>query len=154
MKKNKKRISRFLVVFLTLSLYLSPTLAVNACESDPIETNTISESIVQPRGVLSGYGHQYTSGRKAGSFDFAVTGSWSAFAGCTVKFEGFPNGTTIKYTLTYVGNNQQKFSRSFTVNSSDNEDNNIAIYNVSTGTYRLTWELSNVQSGTIHCYIY
>lgn len=154
MKKSEKRISRFLAVLLALSFYLSPTLAVNANESNNVEIGTILENEIQPRGVLSGYGQQYTSGRKSGSFDFNVTGSWSAFAGCTVKFDGFPSGTTIKYTLTQVSNNQQKFSRSFTINSSDNEDNNIAIFNVATGTYRLTWELSNIQTGTIHCYVY
>lgn len=154
MRKNKKMSSRFIVLMLVFTLCLSSTLTANATGSKSIETNTVLENEVQPRGVLSGYGYQYTSGKKAGSFDFTVTGSWSAFAGCTVKFEDFPTGTTIKYTLTQVSNNQQKFSRSFTINSSDNEDNNIAIFNVSTGTYRLTWELSNIQTGTIRCYVY
>lgn len=157
MKKNKKRISRFITALLTLTLCLSMSLSVSAAEKDTLtitEVNTASEGQIQPRGSLSGYGSQYTSGNLNGSFSFSVTGSWSPWAGCTVKFDGFPNGTTIDYTLTNVDTGATIFNRSFTTSSNDIDDNNIPMTNVSPGTYRLYWSLSNAKTGTIHCYVY
>lgn len=157
MKKNKKRISRFIIALLTLTLYLSMSLSVNAAEKDTLaitEVNTSSEGQIQPRGSLSGYGSQYTSSKISGQFSFSVTGSWSPWAGCTVKFENFPNGTTIYYTLTNVNTGTSMFSRSFTISSNDLDDNNIPLANVSPGTYCLSWSLSNSNAGTIRCYVY
>lgn len=157
MKRNKKRISRFITALLVLTLCLSMPLSVSAAEKETLtstKVDTTSESQIQPRGSLSGYGSQYTSGNVSGQFNLSVTGSWSPWAGCTVKFEGFPNGTTIYYSLINVNTGSTVFSRSFTTSSSDIDDNNIPMVNVSPGTYRLTWSLSTAKSGTIHCYVY
>ena len=157
MKKNKKRISRFITALLTLTLCLSMSLSVSAAEKGTLnynEVNSTSENQIQPRGSLSGYGSQNTSGRASGQFSFSVTGSWSPWAGCTVKFDGFPNGTTFYYTLTNVDTGATIFSRTFTTTSNDIDDNNIPMVNVSPGTYRLSWSLSTAKSGTIHCYVY
>lgn len=157
MKKNKKIISRFITALLTLTLCLSMSLSVSAAEKDALtitEVNTASEGQIQPRGSLSGYGSQYTSSSVSGEFNFSVTGSWSPWAGCTVKFEGFPNGTTIYYTLTNVDTGTSMFSRSFTTSSNDIDDNNIPMTNVSPGTYRLNWRIPTADSGKIHCYVY
>lgn len=157
MRRNKKTISRFTATLLTLTLCLTMSLSVSAAEKETLnynEVTSISEDQVQPRGSLSGYGSQATSGRIAGQFNFAVNGSWSPWAGCTVKFEGFPSGTTFDYTLTNVDTGTTVFTRTFTTTSNDIDDNNIPMVNVSPGTYRLYWSLSNVHSGTIHCYVY
>lgn len=159
MKKNKKMILRFITAVLSLTLCLSMSLTVSATEDTTAttKTSTTSDSTIQPRGSLSGYGHQYTNGNVSGQFDFTVEGSWSPWAGCTVKFEGFPDGTVVTYRLVEVSSGRWMFGnsdRAFTVKSSDNDDNNIALVNVSPGTYRLVWTIVGTETGTIRCYIY
>lgn len=155
--RNKKTISRFTATLLTLTLCLTMSLSVSAAEKETLnynEVTSISEDQVQPRGSLSGYGSQATSGLIAGQFTFAVNGSWSPWAGCTVKFEGFPSGTGFSYVLTNVDTGTTMFSRSFTTTNYDIDDNNIPMVNVAPGNYRLTWTIASPKSGTIHCYVY
>lgn len=161
MKKNKKLISRLITAVLTLTLCLSMSLSVSAAEKavpTAIEKNVASEGAIHPRGVLSGYGSQYTNGNLQGSFDFEVTGSGSPWAGCTVRFTGFPTGAILNYSLVEVSTGRVFFSHTFTIKDSvqaDEGDHNIPLLNVSTGTYRLKWSnVDHTDNGTIHCHIY
>ena len=160
----KKTILRFITTLLAITLCLSIPLSASAAEKDmatDIETvvtpDESTEEPVRPYGSLSGYGQQYTNGNISGSFEFNVTGSWSPWAGCTVKFDDFPAGSVINFRLVEVSSGRWMFGnsdRSFTVTSSDNEDNNIPLLNVSPGTYRLMWTIVGTERGTVRCYIY
>lgn len=161
MKKNKKRISRFITALLTLTLCLSMSLTVSAAEKEKTistEIQLASEGTIQPRGSLSGYGSQYTNSNPQGSFEFEVNGSWSPWAGCTVRFTGFPVNSVLNYSLIEVDTGRVFFSHTFTITSdaqADKGDHNIPMLNVSPGTYRLQWTNIGVyDNGTIHCHVY
>lgn len=159
----KKLVQRIFVVALSLVMCIPTALTCFAAEPSTGQVTsdvsiTSSES-VQPRGVLSGYaGFNYVEGVTPyiGEFTIEVTGSWSAFAGLTVKTSGFdpalsngeetalvilsrPDGSVIHEGV-YLGPND--------------EVKNKALFNVPTGTYTVTYMLSTVSNGRIDVWIY
>ena len=87
-----KKVLRFLALVFAMSFALSNDIVTLAYES----SNNIEVDTVQPQAVygsLSGYGYKYDD--NDGSFSFAVNGSWSPYAGCTIKTEGFSNATSV-----------------------------------------------------------
>ncbi len=146
MKKSitTKMVSRFLALMLSLAFALSCNSVSFAADS----SITMSDSGIQPYGSLSGYGHKYDN--KNGSFTFSVSGSWSPYGGATIKTDGFSGSTTITVKV-YDSNGSCKTTKTL---GGNDEKANIAILNVPTGTYKVTYSMSNPSSGTIHVWIY
>lgn len=145
-------------LILTISVIFNisvPAFASNVVEQN-IEKNTVEFSSIQPRGVLSGYGQGSTnhSGNyfpHEGEFWFDVTGSWSVFAGCTIKTDGFSNDDIVTVTV-YDQDGNEKCSKN--LEGATDEKKNIPIFNVSPGRYHVTiWVLSGTP-GTVKCWIY
>ena len=156
--KKLSFVTRILAFVACLSLLTTVAPVSHAAEPTIGDTHVISnEKDIQPRGSLSGYGSQYTNYQYGGSFTFQVNGSWSPWAGCTVRFTGFPDNTYVTYKLEDLTSGRQYFDRGFTITSSsqgDEGDHNIAMANVSPGTYRLTWNVYSSVNGLIHCHVY
>lgn len=132
--------------------------SVNALATlENINKETSEEtSTIQPRGVLSGYGNGTTphSGDywpSEGEFYFDVTGSWSPFAGCTIKTEGFATNDII--TVIVYNPNGEKIVTKYLTGTND-EEKNIPIFNVSPGRYRVYFYTTTGMPGTVHCWIY
>lgn len=78
------------------------------------------------------------------SFIVDVNGSWSPWAGCTLKASGFSSNTTIDVQVCYV--NDVKCSKRLGPNS---EVKNIAMLNVSPGGYTIKFTVnSNASNNT------
>ena len=160
--KKRSFLKRFFPFALCVALFCFMNLATYAAEPNIAQSTSIlttnDSDTVQPRGSLSGYGSQYLNGNYGGSFEFEVTGSWSPWAGCTVRFTGVPNGSYFTYNLTEISSGRSMFGdRGFTVTSGsqgDEGDHNIVLLNVSPGKYRLTWTSFDGVDGIIHCHIY
>lgn len=104
---------RMFSVFLTLCIMCGISTAAFAEEikqdtnrSTSVEMYSTEENStddvlsIQPRGVLSGYGNGTTNHTDTyyphdGEFWFDVEGSWSPYAGCTIKTEGFANDDAV-----------------------------------------------------------
>lgn len=118
--------------------------------------STEESSTIQPRGVLSGYGNG-TTGQSGdywpsdGEFYFDVTGSWSPFAGCTIKTEGFIENDCV---LVYVYNEDGDVIVEKELIGSSAEIKNIPIFNVSPGRYRVYFLVRSSIPGTVHVWIY
>lgn len=152
-----KKAKRFITLGCAFALCLCMNTTTFAAEKfSTSEQLKIQE--VQPRGSLSGYGHEWHSGgSNLDFFDFEVTGSWSPWAGCTVKTEGFPSSASIAYRLVRREGNSE--ISMFPDNSDrwingNGEDKNIPLLNVSPGTYRLYYQSYFGDAGTVHCYVY
>lgn len=105
------------------------------------------------RGVLSGYNYyNYSAGNvTAGSFPIVVSGSWSAFAGWTVK-TSFPGGGYVTVYLTRPDGSQ--IGNTVQLDPTD-ELTNMSLWNVPTGTYYVHYGItSSAYSGTIEVWIY
>lgn len=139
-----KMVSRFLTLMLSLAFTFSFSSISFAAES------SISNDIgsVQPYGSLSGYGHKYDNTN--GSFTFTVSGSWSPYAGVTIKTEGFSSSTRITVKV-YDSDGSCKTTKTL---SGNDEKANIAIINVPTGTYTVRYSMQNASSGNIHVWVY
>lgn len=160
MKILKNNIKWIIALSFAIILCLGMTVTVSAAE---LSTKTISEAnaedvTIQPRGSLSGYGHEWHGGGSGiDYFDFTVSGSWSPWAGCTVKTEGFPSSASTAYRLVRLDGGSE--IAMFPDNADrwlngNNEDKNIPLFNVSPGTYRLYYQCYFGDSGTVHCWVY
>lgn len=142
MKKfiSSKKAIRFLLLLLVFAISFTFNTTVFATNSTN-ETKSV-------QGVLSEYGQKYDN--KNGSFEFVVDGSWSPFAGCTIKTDSFNTVTSLTISV-YDSSGSCKTSQ--TIASTD-EKANIAIFNVSPGTYTVRYSLSNASYGRIQVWIY
>lgn len=105
-------------------------------------------------GSLSGYASHthHASDSRYGSFTIQVSGSWSPWAGLTVK-TSFPDGNCTFGTLhltrpdgTQIGDTLRP--------SANGEIKNVALYNVPAGTYTVHYSVESTCDGTIEVYIY
>lgn len=168
MSKFKRMFTLMLALALVLSLSTSAFAAeVDADESfyanAPATEESLSEastedatSSVQPRGVLSGYGcgttfHSGDYYPHEGEFWFDVTGSWSGFAGCTIKTEGFADNDWVLVKV-YDEQGNEKVSKEL-VGASD-EIKNILVLNVTPGRWHVTLWTRTGMNGRVHCWIY
>lgn len=106
------------------------------------------------RGVLSGYAsydyYAYSSST-VGTFPLTVSGSWSAFAGWTVK-TNFGGGGYITVYLTRPDGSQ--IGNIVQLDPTD-EHANMSLWNVPTGTYQVHYSItSTYYSGSIQVWIY
>ena len=142
------KVVRFLSVLLcSMMLIVSNKSTIFAAEFDNSKA-VIGNDVQAINGSLSGYGHKYDS--NTGSFTFSVSGSWSPYAGCTIKTEGFSSSSRIVVSV-YDSSGSSKTSQ--TLGANDAKEN-IAIFNVSPGTYTVKYSIANPSSGTIHVWIY
>lgn len=146
--KSQKTV-RFSILILVLLFMFSCNAIAFAAESNNINNNSAVEKVIQPRGVLSGYNNTYTS-KSSGSFTFNVTGSWSPYAGCTIKTEGFSSSSSITVSV-YDSSGYCKTTQTLGTNTAME---NITIFNVPTGTYTIKYSISSPSAGTIHVWIY
>ena len=146
---QSKKAVRFSGLILALMLMFSCNAIAFAAESNNSNNSSVVEEVVQPRGVLSGYNNTYTS-KISGSFTVNVTGSWSAYAGCTIKTEGFSSSSSITVSV-YDSSGSCKTTKTLGANEAKE---NIAILNVSPGTYTVIYSMTKPSSGTIHVWIY
>lgn len=149
MKKviTKKMVLRILALALSVMFVFSNNSNSFACElNKSAETNNVQLQAVY--GSLSGYGYKYDD--NDGSFSFAVNGSWSPYAGCTIKTEGFSNSTSVTVKV-YDSNGSCKTTKTLGAND---EKGNIAIFNVPIGTYTVRYSMSNPSGGSIQVWIY
>lgn len=147
MKKmiKKTMLSRILALVSSLTLIFSCNAISYAAESNVgIESN--SEKSVN--GSLSGYGYKYDT--TDGSFTISVEGSWSPFAGCTIKTEGFSSSSQITVGV-YDSEGSCKTTKTLGAND---EKANIAIFNVPVGTYTIRYSILNPSGGSIQVWIY
>lgn len=133
--------------------------SMTALAAEPIENNVKTEQD-QETGVdtraVSGYGHQYTNGQNSGSFEIVIPSGSTLFGHCSVRFEGFPEGSTVVYRLTKKGSSKIMFpgNADRIWNYGDGDDNGISVGYLSAGTYVLTWDSWFGNSGTIHCHLF
>lgn len=110
----------------------------------------VTEQGPQVRGSLSGYKSMNVSGSGTGSFVVDVSGSWSPWAGCTLKTSGFSSNATIEISVKY--GNDVKFTKILGPNT---EAKNIAMLNVSPGGYTVEVKIqNNSNTGNIQVWIY
>lgn len=147
---------RFLSLLLA-ALMVCMSLSINAFAEDYSATygeNNSSSSSIVPYGVLSGYAqYNYSgSGLKKGSFPITVTGSWSPYAGWTVK-TNLPGCSNISVYLTRPDGT--KIGNTLYPGAID-EIANQTLVNVPTGTYMVYYEITSSSNctGTIQVYIY
>lgn len=145
-----------LLSFLLTALMVCMSLSINAFAEDYSATygeNNSSSSPIVPYGVLSGYAqHNHsTNSSPIGSFTINVTGSWSPYAGWTLKTD-FSSNSKFEYVYltrpdgTQIGNTLYP-------NSTDELSNKV-LTNVPTGTYTVHYKLSSNGSGTMQVWIY
>ena len=144
--KRKQKVLRFLSSLLVIISIFTSNVTVFAAESAMTMNTALNE--VQPRGSLSGYGSKYAYG--SSSFSLSVNGSWSPFAGCTIKTEGFSSNSTISVSV-YDSSGSCKTTKTLGPND---EKANIAIFNVSPGTYKISYTVDNPSNGTVSVWIY
>lgn len=147
MKKliKKTMLSRILALVSSLALIFLCNVISYASESN-VGTEVNSEKSVN--GSLSGYGYKYDN--TDGSFTISVDGSWSPFAGCTIKTEGFSSSSQITVSV-YDSEGSCKTTKTLGAND---EKANIAIFNVPVGTYTIRYSILNPSGGSIQVWIY
>ena len=141
-----------------------PAFAAEASEapkasiaSDTIEVTSgdlqmvdVTDDGPQARGSLSGYRSINVSGSGTGSFVVDVSGSWSPWAGCTLKTSGFSSNATIEISVCY--GDDVKCTKILGPNS---EVKNIAMLNVDAGGYTVKVNIKNKSNtGNIQVWIY
>lgn len=153
---KKHLFSTFIAIITCFAVQLTAFAAESTANEMPYteyEVSTESDSEIVLYGSLSGYAsHTHHSGDALEcSFPIQVSGSWSPFAGWTVKtnfsdscrisyvYLTRPDGTKIGDTL-YPGPNDELANK--------------ALFNVPTGTYTVHYGLSTSCDGTIQVYIY
>ncbi len=136
----------------------SVTIAETEVQPDVSSVVTSNEDVIQPRGSLSGYGHRWIgsttgspNGVTDGSYTFTVNGSWSPWAGLTVKAEGFSSDAIIVVHVLKDGN---FVCDGIDLYGSNQEKANIALWNVSPGEYTVNYSVKSSVAGTIHTWIY
>ena len=152
MKKNRKQwvtLRRLLAWALIFASLLTPTPAALAAEVNVPDTPAQQqEEGIVPYGSLSGYGQRTTSA--TGSFKMQVNGSWSPWAGCTIRTEGFKSAT-VNEVHVYDESGNEKAKATLTGNM---EVANLAMVNVSPGKYTVSYAMSMPSDGTIIVQIY
>lgn len=150
MKKNKKNwviLKRLMAWALILTSLLTPTPAALAAEVNDAPAQQQIEVAV-PYGSLSGYGQRTVSA--TGSFTMQVNGSWSPWAGCTIRTEGF-DSQTVNEVHVYDESGNEKAKATLNGNM---EIANLAMLNVSPGKYKVSYGMSMPSTGTIIVQIY
>lgn len=61
----------------------------------------VTDNNAKAKGSLSGYRSMNIQGSGSASFIVDVNGSWSPWAGCTLKTSGFGSNTTIDVQVCY-----------------------------------------------------
>lgn len=118
------KVVRFLSVLLcSMMLIVSNNSTIFAAESNN-SREVIGNDVQVMTGSLSGYGHKYDS--RTGSFTFSVSGSWSPYAGCTIKTEGFSNSSKISVRV-YDSNGSSKTSQTLGANDAKENIINLCI---------------------------
>ena len=144
---------RFLsMVMAAIILSLTSSLNVSA-EGHSAILNKTQNSGVSMYGVLSGYAQhtQYSTDSTSVTFNIDVTGSWSAYAGWTVKtnFNG-----DVKINRVYLTRpNGSQIGSTLYPNTVD-EITNKLLTNVPVGTYTVHYDLDRPTTGTIQVWIY
>lgn len=155
--KNKRTklvaMRRLLAWALIFASLLTPATAFAAevPEASVQQQVEVPEAVVDvpvPYGSLSGYGQAKISGTD--SFTFPVNGSWSPFAGCTIRTEGF-DSQTVNEVIVCDASGNEKARATLKGNM---EVANLAIFNVSPGTYEVTSFMTMPSNGTVIVHIY
>lgn len=134
-----------------------PEAPVAPATSNSIEVTSGDLQIVdvtddgpQTKGSLSGYRSINVSGSGTGSFVVDVNGSYSPWAGCTLKTSGFSSNATIDISVCY--GDDVKCTKTLGPNS---EVKNIAMWNISAGGYTIKINVhNNSNTGNIQVWIY
>lgn len=152
MRKNKKvtlrRLLAWALIFVSL---LTPSAAVSAAEVAPEEADVVVQQEVDvpvPYGSLSGYGEKATSSTI--SFKMMVNGSWSPFAGCTLRTEGFADATINEIKVRDASGNIKAQGTL----KGNMEIANLAMLNVSPGEYEVTTVMAFPSNGKIIVHVY
>ena len=104
----------------------------------------------ETRGVLSGYRSITVSGSGTGSFMVDVNGSYSLWAGCTLKTSGFTTDAKVRITVLY--DDDVKLTKILGPNT---EITDIVMWNVSAGGYTVEYQIEgNSNVGQIQVWIY
>lgn len=143
----KKRF--FSVILAVLMLCLQMQITAFATEYTP---EPLGDSGIQPYGSLSGYAQHYHSATapQTGSFSITVNGSWSPYAGWTLKTD-FDSCSYFKVYLTRPDGT--KIGSELYPNATD-EIKNQVLLNVPTGTYIVHYQVQTSCTGTIQVWIY
>lgn len=155
--KNKRTklvaMRRLLAWALIFASLLTPATAFAAevPEGSVQQQVEVHEAVVDvpvPYGSLSGYGQNTMS--TSGSFKMTVNGSWSPFAGCTIRTEGFNSATRNEVVVCDESGNE-KAKATLTGNM---EVANLAMLNVSPGKYTVYTTMKLPSNGTLIVQIY
>lgn len=126
---------------------VSPDIGVTSGDMQIVE---VTDEGIQTRGSLSGYRCVEAIGSGTGFFVVDVSGSWSPWAGCTLKTSNFSSDATIEITVRY--GDEVKFTKTLGPNT---EVRNIAMLNVSPGGYTVDVKIENNSNrGTIEAWFY
>lgn len=144
----KKRF--FSVILAVLMLCLQMQITAFATEYAP---EPLGDSEIQPYGSLSGYAQHYHSANspQSGSFSITVNGSWSPYAGWTLK-TNFDSNAEFEYVYLTRPDGTQIGSTLYP--NATGEIKNKLLTNVPTGTYTVHYKLSSNGNGTIQVWIY
>lgn len=149
--KNKRTklvaMRRLLAWALIFASLLTPTSAALAAEVPEASVQQQEDGIV-PYGSLSGYGEKATSSTI--SFKMTVNGSWSPWAGCTLRTEGFADATTNEIKVRDASGNVKAQATL----KGNMEVANLAMYNVSPGEYEVTTIMAFPSNGKIIVHVY
>lgn len=161
MRKMRKNniVTRLLAFAFACVLAVSSSTVSKAAEltqAEPVMETEITPELepaaltmpgIQPYGVLEGYGSKTAYGDN--NFTFYVNGSWSPYAGCTVKTSGF-TCSSVAIGL-YDASGACKASMQL---SGNDEKRNYALFNVSPGLYTVRYALSTPCTGSVYVWVY
>lgn len=154
---KKHLFSTFIAIVTCLSIQVTafaaePTVAdISVCSNDTVD-ETNSEGTVY--GSLSGYAsytYVYGVSKTNGSFPIEVKGSWSPWAGWTLKTD-VPDGSW--FTYVYLTRPDGTKIGDTLYPSAKDEIKNQALVNVPPGTYTVNYGLNCTGNGTITVWIY
>ncbi len=150
-----KGFKRFFSVIFALILCFSCSVSAFAATEEISATNSISldSEEIMPCGSLSGYAQfsfKYGTSTTIGSFPIQVNGSWSPWAGWTVKTE-FSGAANITVSLTRPDGT--KIGDTFIL-SGNQEVANKTLLNVPAGQYTVHYTIDSASSGSITVWIY
>lgn len=162
-KFARKCIKSFVGISMVIALTITSVIPAFAAETTEASSNVqilsgdlqvvdITNNNIETKGSLSGYRSMNIQGSGSASFIVDVNGSWSPWAGCTLKTSGFSSNTTIDVQVCY--GNDVKCSKRLGPNS---EVKNIAMLNVSPGGYTIKFTVNGNASnntGNLTVWIY
>lgn len=155
--KNKRTklvaMRRLLAWALIFASLLTPATAFaeevpEASVQQQVEVHEAVVDVPVPYGSLSGYGEKATSSTI--SFKMTVNGSWSPWAGCTLRTEGFADATINEIKVRDASGNVKAKATL----QGNMEVANLAMYNVSPGEYEVTTIMGNPSNGKIIVHVY